>query len=659
MTRRFAIKKCGWVTLVSILFVCALCTPGESWTPQDYDGQWQVYSPGWSYMWMSSGNYAIWRNDAIGWGRFVYAYTPGQWFDGSWNSIGNNGASSAFIGDGAWHNLNNGWSHYYTTSGDYAVWMNNAVGWGRFVTAYGPKQWFDGSWNPIGTSGASTAFLGDGTWHDLNNGWSYNYVASSDYAVWKNNAVGWGRFVYAYTPGQWYDGSWNKIGVGSTSSAFLGDGTWHDLNNGWSYDYISAYDYAAWKNNAIGSVRFISVYTQGQWFDGTWNKIGGTGTSMAFLGDGGWHSLNDGWRFQYSSDVGYYGSQADPGSGWKFSYSFLDGIWKYQTSFGIWTLNNGTDDDWRPSDGPSWYNAMSSAFVGDGQWHGIPFRFKTAGLRNYWYFMFDGMNGYWKAPDNHTSDGQMEQYRLNFSTGKWSRWDYWHPNQQWVDSPTQTIELKNETGKDITIYMGNHTNVNLVNGLDTGWNLYTLEDFQGFQRYSADGIAVNPFIMYATIKAGESLTLHFDKGCLFTPAFSVDALIWSYGNNNIQTIGEFALSAYGVPASKLREDTIDVSLVNGLNYGMFIDTSTGTTIGTDTLLGNKYKPGVFPLLHDTGDSMVNPPLPILDYYKKLWGRQFDTIIHGEDRDPADPGHVNASLNFSGSPNYVVHIVNPK
>jgi hypothetical protein len=404
MGTRFAVKKFGRITLVSVLLVCALCTPGESWTPQDYDGQWQVYSPGWSYMWLSSGNYAIWRNDAIGGGRFVYSYTPGQWFDGSWNTIGNSGASSAFIGDGAWHNLNNGWSYDYLYANDYAAWSNTSIGRVRFISAYTQGQWFDGSWNKIGGAGTSMAFLGDGTWHNLNNGWSYDYLASSDYAVWKNNAVGWGRFVYAYTPGQWYDGSWNKIGVGSTSSAFLGDGTWHNLNNGWSYDYIAAYDYAAWKNNAIGSVRFISAYTPGQWFDGTWNKIGDAGISTAFIGDGSAHTISTDWDFLYdsSADSGIW--RRHTGAANRFKYLYSTGQW--------WDWSDYNSGAWKRIGGPG---AYSSSFLGDGAWHN---------LGNKWSYLYNATSDY--AQYRYSAGSPVytsDRFRYYYSTGEWQNYD--------------------------------------------------------------------------------------------------------------------------------------------------------------------------------------------------------------------------------------------
>jgi hypothetical protein len=326
MSRYFRNRKWTGLILGAFLIVSVFVTGADSWTPQQYDGQWQAYTTGWSYMWISSGNYAIWRNDAIGWGRFVYGYTNRQWFDGSWSAIGTSGASSAFMGDSAWHNLNNGWSYYYTTSGDYAVWKNNAIGLGRFTTAYGSKQWYDASWNPIGTSGASTAFMGDSAWHNLNNGWSYYYTTSGDYAVWKNNAIGLGRFITAYGPKQWYDSSWNPIGTSGASTAFIGDGAWHNLNNGWSYSYGASPDESYWSTNS--STRFCYQNGSGRWWNrgdyGNWYTLGPTNVSSAFIGDGAWHTLDSIWSYKFASDIGSL-------SGYVYAPSLSTGSWSWST----------------------------------------------------------------------------------------------------------------------------------------------------------------------------------------------------------------------------------------------------------------------------------------------------------------------------------------
>src|SRR5512146_990941 len=112
MGRRFAVKKFGWRTLLSVLLVCAVCTPAESWDRRGQDGQWQDFGGGWWYCWYSSTDTAYWKyGETNPRARFAYSYGPQLWWNSdaswNWNWLGKTGAAETFVGDGGWHDIKN------------------------------------------------------------------------------------------------------------------------------------------------------------------------------------------------------------------------------------------------------------------------------------------------------------------------------------------------------------------------------------------------------------------------------------------------------------------------------------------------------------------------------------------------------------------------
>ena len=111
-----------------------------------YNGVVQNDVGGWAYIYYSSTNTECWR-DGSAW-RFKFAYGTGgtgQWYDydrtNTWRNLGGSGVSAALLWDGAAHNLNNGWSYSYTASSDLGYWQD-ATSW-RSAYGYGNGQWFD------------------------------------------------------------------------------------------------------------------------------------------------------------------------------------------------------------------------------------------------------------------------------------------------------------------------------------------------------------------------------------------------------------------------------------------------------------------------------------------------------------------------------------
>ena len=304
------------------------------------DGGYHDLKNGWSYMYNASIDYAYWRDGSDV--RFAYGYTGGQWNDtglgGGWQTLAS-GLTPTFLGNGGYYDLKNGWSYMYNASIDYAYWKDGSDV--RFAYGYTGGQWNDtglgGTWQTL-ASGLTPTFLGNGGYYDLKNGWSYMYNASIDYAYWKDGS--YVRLAYGYTGGQWNDtglgGTWQTLASGLTST-FIGDGVYHDMQNGWSYMYLASVDYAYWKDGS--AVRFAYGYNGGQWCNtgigGGWQTVG-TGVSPTFIGDGQSHHVfnneQGSWNYTY---VGLYGEWT--GASIDYRYYYDTGQWKVRDITGtVW-----------------------------------------------------------------------------------------------------------------------------------------------------------------------------------------------------------------------------------------------------------------------------------------------------------------------------------
>jgi hypothetical protein len=365
------------------------------------NGAWHNVGTGLSYKYFSSGGYSNWLvNGSM---RFAYTYSNGQWADYSsganaWSLLGYASVSSAFLGDGAWHNVGTGLSYKYFSGGDYSNWLVN--GNMRFAYTYNNGWWADYSsgantWSLVGPAGLSSAFLGDGGWHTVGTGVSYKYFSSGDYSNWLVN--GNMRFAYTYGNGLWADYSsgantWSLVGSAGVASAFLGDGAWHNVGTGLSYKYFSSGDYSNWL--VSGRLRFAYTYGTGLWADyssatKTWSVLGAPGLSSAFLGDGSPHMLDTTWSYTYSGTTGTW-TNATLGRD-LFTYNYGSGQWQ----------NQGSDLTWENL-GPT---GLSSAFLGDGSPHP---------LDSAWSYVFSGTTGTWT---NATLGRGLFEY--NYGDGQW------------------------------------------------------------------------------------------------------------------------------------------------------------------------------------------------------------------------------------------------
>ena len=346
-------------------------------------------------MYLASVDYAYWKDGSAV--RFAYGCNGGSWWGtgigGTWQAIGASGLTASFLGDGAYHDLNNGgWSYMYISSIDCGYWKNGNGP--RLAYGYNGGQWWDtgivgGTWQTL-ASGLTPDFLGDGAYHDLNNGWSYMYLASVDYAYWKNGSTE--RFAYGCTAGQWWDygmTGWSTLGPAGLSASFLGDGSSHTLDSLWSYSFSGGIGY--WNNTSLNLSQFKYDYGTGQWQDegkiGGWSTLGPAGLSASFLGDGSSHTLDSLWSYTFSSGISYWTNTALNLS--LFKYDYGTGAWYDQGKYGGWVS----------------LGAAGSSFVGDGS---------SLTLYGKWSYNFSGGVGFWT-----NTSLNLAQFKYDYGTGQW------------------------------------------------------------------------------------------------------------------------------------------------------------------------------------------------------------------------------------------------
>ena len=297
----------------------------------------------------------------------------GQWYDqnfGQWNQIGASGVQSPFVGDGSLHDMKNAWSYEYLASNDTGYWATG----GKFRLAYGYTGgvWFDNSdtWRALSATGVGSAFIGNaaiGAYYSLNNNWYYGYDVNQSIGYWKAG-TGQFRFAYYYPGGIWYDaantGGWATLGSAGLSSAFLGDGSLHDMKNSWSYYYVFSQDIGYWRYGS--DWRYGLAYGVGQWYlsgyGGDWNVLGTAGRSSSFMGDTAYHYLGN-YEGQYlciTKGLPIMGTGSTDGteSGARYGYNWGDGHWGMRGCDGVWNYPLGS-------------TGFGSNFMGDGNYHYI------------------------------------------------------------------------------------------------------------------------------------------------------------------------------------------------------------------------------------------------------------------------------------------------
>jgi len=381
----------------------------------------------WHYEYLIASDYGSFI-DHSGSASFAYSYAPGQWLHkgntANWGVLSATNCSIAFMGDGAWHDLGNGWSYWYDRGDSDGVFKAGSLE--RFSYNYTVSQWShrgaSTGWGVISAQGVSAEFLGDGNWIDLGNGFTYRYLAADDTGHFKVGADE--RFYFGYGASRWFhrghSTDWAALTGSHFAAQFIGDGGWYDLGNGFSYHYDLGVSLGYFKRGDTGQERFCYWYGSSQWavrsdhWDWVWLSVENT-SSAQFVGDGGWHDLGSGWWYFYalSIDTGYWGKGDSP-SDWtnqRFNYCYRTGLWNHK----------GNHGDYHPLGSRGWWNP---SFLGDGAEHWVndEHRYKYS-------FNYGLDHGYW---DDHTGVGTEHDYRYFYDAGEW--WEYFS-GRWWCDDP--------------------------------------------------------------------------------------------------------------------------------------------------------------------------------------------------------------------------------
>jgi len=433
-------------------------------------GTWYSLGNGFTYQYTTAYDIGYFKDGASY--RFRYRYGTGQWESTantlSWQSLGAAGLSAVFVGDGEWYSLGSGFTYRYTTADDIGYYKDGDFD--RFRYLYGSRQWESTgntlSWQPLGVAGLSAAFVGSGAWYNLSNGFAYQYTTAYDIGYFKDGASY--RFRYRYGPGQWESTgnilAWRNLGNTGVVAQFPGDGTYHDIGNGFWYQYAS--NQGEWSRDGLDSGDLLRhAYATGQWehrdYWGYWLLLGGAQLSASFLGDGAYHDLETGFWYRYSADMAFW-SRDGLDSGDRFRYAYATGQWDHRgASDSWWLLTPGEysgsfigDETYRLVNGGVWFRYLASsdtsywsfdgtaagdrfsylygkrewdhkgygdawsflgnggaAFLGDGSYHAL-----DAGL---WY-LYDGSTGTWSTDGLATGD----RFRYTYDTGQWEHKDY-------------------------------------------------------------------------------------------------------------------------------------------------------------------------------------------------------------------------------------------
>jgi hypothetical protein len=368
------------------------------------DGAWHdlgSWDGHWAFQYTGAASY--WKSVALDLIQLKYDYTADQWLhQGTTNGWAPLSVAAqnidAFVGDGLWHIVYNNWLYKLDSgTGYWSPWVTD-----RFTLSYNyaTSQWYDESylypgWAALGTAGLSATFMGDGSWHDLQTGWSYMYSFSTGWGQWKFTSLNQVLFEYYYGTGQWQhqgsSGGWINLGSYHKTAAFMGDGSWYDLGSGWSYQFGGGF--GGWKNASLNLTQFAYDYGASQWYDeglyGGWATLGTSGLSAAFLGDGSVRSLGNNWNYQYA---GGFATFKDTLLNWTvFAYDYSGGRWYDQGKTGGWSTLGATN--------------LSAWFVGDGS---------VRDIGNQWYYQYGGGFGIWtNVPLN------LNQFAYAYNTGQW------------------------------------------------------------------------------------------------------------------------------------------------------------------------------------------------------------------------------------------------
>lgn len=168
--------------------------------------------------------------------------------------------------------------------------------------------------------------------------------------------------------------------------------------------------------------------------------------------------------------------------------------------------------------------------------------------------------------------------------------------------PPQTVTVVNGRNADVILYLV--FNANATGGYDLR------NDFPGWNSTS------NPYMLTTTMKAADPpLVISFSNRNQMKTSFAISADALPQTSCNV-TLAEFTICDDWGQWGGL-QDTYDISLVNGFNYGMEAVPSTGTAIKVTGATGNSNTPGVYGLGCDECNKITDPPCPAIADPKEI------------------------------------------
>jgi hypothetical protein len=293
---------------------------------------------GWTYLDSGGSTWYFYNN----YSRFTYNTTTGKWsaydqYGKKWQTLSGNGASSSYIFDGVLHNLCNGWKYVYSNAAQMGNWARSDTGAARFGYSFSTGRWYEydlyggATWRLLSLGGCSGYFVGNGALNNLGNGWKFVYGYAADSGNWAKSDTGAARFGYNFTTGRWYEYSisrWVTIGLSGKSSAFLGDGQYHNI--GLTDFYFSPS--TPWYYKYSNDIASYAIYMSGSYFDNY--KYNYQNAQWTYNTGSAWYNL----------------STSGKASGIKYvSKIYLNSMWTFSSSV------DPSSFDFNPSNSSFWF----------------------------------------------------------------------------------------------------------------------------------------------------------------------------------------------------------------------------------------------------------------------------------------------------------------
>jgi hypothetical protein len=244
--------------------------------------------------------------------------------------------------------------------------------------------------------------------------WTYFFSGGKGY--W--NIIGGTHLAYSYSTGQWYYtlALWT-LGTASQSAAFLGDGSLHDLHNGWEFALQSGLG-MFYRNETGTPLRFsYNSNPTGMWsaYDGSTsaNVLIDSFSGLSWMTDGQIHSSPTNLPFSYnygSDELIFYANIPISGTPLPFlKYSWATSRWyDEQAGTGFWFLLPAGPapqiGDYMPPLGPGYSSAAERVVL----WYTFPAdpqeHVSTCDIYGAWHetWMYHYTTGQWDYRDPAT-----------------------------------------------------------------------------------------------------------------------------------------------------------------------------------------------------------------------------------------------------------------